>query len=94
MYVDSVATDGDMAFIAYTREFLKDMQNFSYQVYQKYFIDGFEDPVIPAKFGYWLGYSVVKSLSKEYSIQEMMTWLPEYAIEKMREEIDKILESF
>lgn len=81
-------------FIAYTREFLKDMQNFSYQVYQKYFTDYFEDPVIPAKFGYWLGYSIVKSLVEEYSIQEMMSWLPENAINKMKEEIDKILESF
>lgn len=79
-------------FIPYTREFLKDMQNFSYRVYQKYFIDSYEDPDIPAKFGYWLGYTIVKSLVKDNSIQVMMTWLPEDAIKRMKEEINKILE--
>lgn len=79
-------------FVTYTREFLKDLQNFSYKVYQRYFIDPSQDPVIPAKFGYWLGYAIVKSLVKEHSIQEMMAWTPDVAIKIMKEEIDKILE--
>ena len=78
-------------FILYTKEFLKDIENFNYPVYQKYFIDSYENPEMPEKFGYWLGYSVIKSLINEFSIQEMMTWLPEDAVKKMRQVIDSFL---
>jgi hypothetical protein len=78
-------------FIPYTREFLKDLENFNYSTYQKYFIDGTRDPVIPEKFGYWLGYRITKSLAEKYSIQEMMSWMPDKGVEVMRKEIDEIL---
>jgi len=78
-------------FIPYTREFLKDLQNFNYSTYHKYFIDGTKDPVIPEKFGYWLGYRITKSLADKHTIQEMMNWMPEKGVEVMRNEIDEIL---
>lgn len=43
----------------------------------------------PAKFGYWLGYQVVKSCSKEYSVSEMMTWAPEMIKNKALFQIKK-----
>ena len=78
-------------FIPCIKEFLKDLQNFSFRLHRKYFSDPSDDPLVPAKFGYWLGYKIVKSLVKEYSIQEMMTWTPEKAIQVMKQEMDKIL---
>ena len=67
-------------FLAYTKEFLKDLKDFNYQKYRKYFIDHSNDHDIPDKFGYWLGYKVVKSLSEDHSIDEMMKWCPEKAV--------------
>lgn len=78
-------------FILYTREFLKDLQSFDYQKYKKYFIDPSDDPLIPAKFGYWLGYKVIESLSKNFSVQQMIEWTPEKANHMVREEINHIL---
>lgn len=78
-------------FVPYTREFLKDLQQFNYRVYQKYFIDGAENPVMPEKFGYWLGYSIVKSLAKEHTLSDMMAWAPDQSVKIMKEEAERIV---
>lgn len=78
-------------FILYTKEFLKDLKGFDYQKYKKYFIDPSDDPLIPAKFGYWLGYKVIESLSKDLSVQQMMEWAPEKANQMVGKEINHIL---
>jgi len=78
-------------FILYTREFLKDLESFDYQKYKKYFIDPSDDPLIPAKFGYWLGYKVIESLSENFSVQQMIEWTPEKANQMVSKEINHIL---
>lgn len=61
-------------FNEYAKEFLKDAQAFDYSKYEKYFTDYSPNPSVPYKFGYWLGYQVIKSLQKQYSVSEMMKW--------------------
>lgn len=77
-------------FIAYTKELLKDMTNFNYQKYRKYFLDPNDDPSFPDKFGYWLGYKIVEALSKDFSIKEMMGWSPEKINQMMRREVNRM----
>lgn len=67
-------------FLAYTREFLKDLKDFNHQKYRKYFIEPSNDPLIPDKFGFWLAYKVIQSMCQEYSVEEMMKWCPERAV--------------
>jgi glyoxylase-like metal-dependent hydrolase (beta-lactamase superfamily II)/uncharacterized protein YjaZ len=80
-------------FSLYTKEFLKDLKDFDYQKYKKYFSDPSDDPLIPDKFGYWLGYKIVQSLTKEFTIEEMMKWPPEKISQMAMQEINKILEA-
>jgi hypothetical protein len=61
-------------FEKYASEFLGDLDSFDYQKYVRYFVDPNNDPTMPEKFGYWLGYLALKALKKEYSVQEMMNW--------------------
>ncbi len=63
-------------FHEYTQGLLKDGKEFDYEDYEKYFLDSSKNPSVPEKFGYWLGYQVVKSLRKEFSISEMMALPP------------------
>ena len=76
-------------FKEYSDQFLKDMERFDYQKYRKYFLDPSGDESIPEKFGYWLGYKVVKSLAEDHSIQEMMNWKPEVAGELMLKVLER-----
>jgi uncharacterized protein YjaZ len=78
-------------FNEYTQEFLKDSEAFDYSKYEKYFLDYSQNPSVPAKFGYWLGYQVVKSLHNEYSISEMMRWTPPEMKDKVSSEIQILL---
>ena len=78
-------------FNLYTKEFLNDLKEFDYQKYKKYFIDPSDDPLIPDKFGYWLGYKIVESLTKEFTTEEMMKWQPEKISQTVMKEINTIL---
>jgi uncharacterized protein YjaZ len=80
-------------FNLYTKELLNDLKDFDYQKYKKYFIDPSDDPLIPDKFGYWLGYKIVESLTKEFTIEEMMKWPPEKISQTTIQEINKTLEA-
>jgi hypothetical protein len=78
-------------FAALAEMFLADSENFTFQKYQKYFFDPYEDPIVPNKFGYWLGYKAVQGLAQTHSLQEMINWTPENAKKLVREEILKLL---
>ncbi len=47
---------------------------------------------MPDKFGYWLGYRIIKMLSENFSIQDMLNWMPDHANEMMMTELKKIME--
>lgn len=78
-------------FIQYTKEILKDLDHFTFEKYKRYFWDPNDDPTIPDKFGYWLGYKVVQSLSKNHTLEEMVKWPPDKAKQMMMEEIKNLL---
>ncbi len=46
----------------------------SMDVYKKYFADPNEDPFVPEKAAYYMGYLIVKELEKETSLDEMFQW--------------------
>ncbi|MGD2245774.1 MAG: hypothetical protein PVI11_04415 [Candidatus Aminicenantes bacterium] len=77
-------------FVHYAREFLKDMKDFSLEVYHKYFRNESDGPEIPGKFGYWLGYKVVKSLRENHSLEDMIQWSPARIVQTTWEEIKRM----
>lgn len=83
--------DYEKNFQVYTEEFLKDTEYFDYKKYARYFHDPSDDPFIPDKFGYWLGYQAVKRLNENHSIEEMMDWTVEKANELTEAEIKKMI---
>jgi len=70
-------------FASYTRMLLDDAQDFEFQKYQKYFFDDSKDPVVPQKFGYWLGYKAIQHLAKTFTVKEMLSWPPDHIKEMM-----------
>ncbi len=46
----------------------------SMDVYRRYFADPNEDPVVPEKAAYYMGYLIVKELEKETSLDAMLQW--------------------
>ncbi len=46
----------------------------SMDVYKKYFADPNEDPFVPEKAAYYMGYLIVKELEKQTSLDEMFQW--------------------
>jgi hypothetical protein len=88
--VERFVPDYEDNFYLYLEEFLKDLENYNQQkFYQRYFWDPSDDPFIPDKFGYWLGYKIALSLNKEFSIQEMANWDPDKAKQKFSQKINE-----
>lgn len=78
-------------FKASAQSFLNDLADFGEDKYARYFIDPSDDPVIPVKFGYWLGYKVVDSLNEEYTFGDMLGWTPDDAEQKVRDKIVELI---
>jgi len=78
-------------FLLLAKEFLYDQKVSDFLKYRKYFGVPSNDPTIPEKFGYWLGYRVIKELIKKYSLQEMMAWEPKKVNQMALVTIQKML---
>jgi len=70
-------------FAVYTKTLLDDAHDFDFPKYQKYFLDNSKDPVVPQKFGYWLGYKAIQHLAKTFTVKEMLSWPPDHIKEMM-----------
>ena len=90
--IEKNVTEYEENFITYTKEFLKDNENFNYQKFRKYFQDPSGDKTIPEKFGYWIGYKVVEKLANNHTIPEMMIWDFEKVNGIVLHEMKKIVE--
>ena len=62
------------------------------QIYKKYFLDPNDDPFVPEKSAYYMGYLIVKDLEKEYSLAEMVKWDLDTINQKMAEGLKKLKE--
>ena len=78
-------------YLDYTKRFLQDLRNFTPEVYENYF-SGIQRNSEPPGFGYYLGYQIVKSLQEEYSLEELLQWSPERAVQAVWLETKKILD--
>ena len=76
----------------YTKKFLQDLRNFTPEIYQNYF-SAIQSNSDPPGFGFYLGYRIVKSLLNEFSLEQLLEWSPERAVQAVWDETKKILDT-
>jgi hypothetical protein len=79
-------------FQEYTKRFLQDLRDFTPEVFESYF-SGTQKKSEPPGFGFFLGYKIVKSLLQYNSLEELIQWSPERAVQAVWKETQKIIEN-
>jgi uncharacterized protein YjaZ len=79
-------------FREYTKKFLQDLRDFTPEVFESYF-SGTQKKSEPPGFGFFLGYKIVKSLLQYNSLEELIQWSPERAVQAVWKETQKIIEN-